>query len=79
MKRLSVSAALVTLLLTYHAASSRSHKPVKSTTPLSADEIAIYEAVLRTYSGDKDVNLKVAATTYPLIQMLPLASSNQNV
>jgi hypothetical protein len=33
---------------------------------LSADEVAIYKAVLRTYSGDKDVNLNVAVTTYPL-------------
>ena len=66
MQRLSVSAALVALLLTYHAASSKGHKPVKSTTPLNADEIAIYKAVLRSYTGDKDANLNVAATTYPL-------------
>src|SRR4051812_21210810 len=63
---LSVSAVLVALLLTYQVASSKSHKPVKSTTPLSADEIAIYKAVLRSYTGDKDANLNVAATTYPL-------------
>jgi hypothetical protein len=65
-RRLSVSAVLVVLLLTYQVASSKSHKPVKSTTPLSADEIAIYKAVLRSYTGDKDANLNVAATTYPL-------------
>jgi hypothetical protein len=40
-RRLSVSAVLVVLLLTYQVASSKSHKPVKSTTALSADEIAI--------------------------------------
>jgi hypothetical protein len=66
MQRLSVSATLVALLLTCLAATSKSKKPVKFTTPLSADEIAIYKAVFRTYSGDKDVNLNVAATTYPL-------------
>lgn len=66
MQRPSVSTTLVVLLLTYHAATSKSQKPVKSTTPLSADEVAIYKAVLRTYSGDKDINLNVAATTYPL-------------
>jgi len=33
---------------------------------LSADEIAIYKAVLRTHSEDKDVNLNVATSTYPL-------------
>ena len=54
------------LLLTCCAANSKSQKPVKSTIPLGADEIAIYKAVLRTYSGDKDVNLNVAATTYLL-------------
>jgi len=66
MQRLSVSVIFVVLLLTCHAATSKGQKPVKSTTPLSADEIAIYKAVLRTYSGDKDVNLNVSVTTYPL-------------
>jgi hypothetical protein len=66
MRRLSVSVSFVALLLTCHSATSKSQKPVKATTPLNADEIAIYKAVLRTYSGDKDVNLNVAATTYPL-------------
>ncbi len=66
MQRLSVSVIFVALLLTCQSATSKTQKPVKSTDPLSADEIAIYKAVLRTYSGDKDVNLNVAATTYPL-------------
>ena len=63
MQQLSISVIFVALLLTCHAATSKSQKPVKSTTSLSADEIAIYKAVLRTYSGDKDVNLNIAATT----------------
>jgi hypothetical protein len=66
MRRLSVSVTLVALLLLCPAATSKSQKPVKAPTPLSADEIAIYKAVLRTYSGDKDVDLNIAATTYPL-------------
>src|SRR4051812_32328978 len=66
MQRLSISVIFVALLLTCHAATSKSQKPVKSTTSLSADEIAIYKAVLRTYSRDKDVNLNIAATTHPL-------------
>jgi len=66
MQRLSVSVTLIALLLTCHAATSKSQKPIKSPASLSADEVAIYKAVLRTYSGDKDVNLNVAATTYPL-------------
>lgn len=53
MQRLFVSVTLVALLLTCSAATSKSQKPVKSTTHLSADEIAIYKAVLRTYSEDK--------------------------
>ena len=66
MKRRTVSVIFVALLLTFGAASSKNQKPVKSSAPLSADEVAIYKAVLRAYSGDKDVNLNVAATTYPL-------------
>jgi hypothetical protein len=66
MQRLLVFVISVALLLTCQAAPSNSQKPVKSPTPLSADEIAIYKAVLRTYSGDKEVNLNVAVTTYPL-------------
>lgn len=66
MKRRLVSLVISALLLSYAVARSKSHKPLKATTPLSADEIAIYKAVLRDYSGDKDVNLNVAATTYPL-------------
>lgn len=71
-KRLSVSVILA-LALPYQAANSKTHKLVKSATPLSADEIQIYKAVLRIYGGDKDVNLNVAATTYPLD---PDASTN---
>lgn len=66
MQRFSVLVIFVALLLTCNAATSKSQKPVKSTIPLSADEIAIYRAVLRTYSAGKDLNLKVADTTYPL-------------
>lgn len=66
MQRLSVSVTFVALLLTCNAATSKNQKPVKSASSLSSDEIAIYKAILRTYSGDKDENLNVAATTYPL-------------
>jgi hypothetical protein len=66
MKRLLLSAAVVALLMPYVAATSKSPKAVKSATPLSADEVAIYKAVLREYSGGKDLKLNVAATTSPL-------------
>lgn len=65
MRRLFVPAICIALF-TCQVATSKTQKPVKSTDPLSADAVAIYKAVLRTYSGDKDVNLNVAATTYPL-------------
>lgn len=66
MRRFSVSVIFAALLVTCHAVTSKGQKPVKSTIPLSADEIAIYKAVLRTYSGDKDISLNVAVTAYPL-------------
>jgi hypothetical protein len=45
---------------------STDNKPSKSTTPLSADEIAIYRSVLQHYSSDESGNLHVSITTYPL-------------
>lgn len=46
--------------------SATNDKLVRATSPLSADEVSIYNAVLRHYSGDKDTALNVAQTTYPL-------------
>jgi hypothetical protein len=43
-----------------------SDKPIKNTTPLSADEVAIYRAVLQQYISRGSGSLNVAATTYPL-------------
>lgn len=59
--------------------SSSENKPVKATTPLSADEVAIYKAVLQQYSSKEAGNLHVSNTTYPLNPDSPtsgLASSN---
>lgn len=50
-----------------------SNKPVKSTTPLSADEVAIYKAVLRHYTDHKDAALNVSQTTYPLDSGSPMS------
>ena len=67
MKRLAfVLAGILGLILPYSLSGSDNSKPVKSTSPLSADEIAVYKAVLRTYSSDKDAGLNVSAETYPL-------------
>jgi hypothetical protein len=46
-------------------------KPVKATSPLGADEVFIYNAVLRHY-GDKDTALNVSQTTYPLDPSSPM-------
>jgi hypothetical protein len=47
------------------SASSTKNKPLKATTPLSADEVTIYKAVLQQYSSKEAGNLHVSSTTYP--------------
>ena len=42
------------------------NKPTKSTVPLTADEVAIYKAILQEYTVAKSVSLNVSAKTYPL-------------
>src|SRR5690348_6780010 len=67
MRRLPfVLLTILALVLPNAIAASDNRKPAKSTTPLSADEIAIYKAVLRTYSDGKDESLNISARTYPL-------------
>lgn len=67
MKRLPfVFSAILALAVPYTTTGSDNDKPIKSTTPLGTDEIAIYKAVLRTYSEQKDARLNVSAKTYPL-------------
>jgi hypothetical protein len=63
-----VAAALAIALpsLTPLTIASDSDKPLKSATPISADETAIYKAVLRIYSDNKDTSLNVSDKTYPL-------------
>lgn len=48
-------------------------KPVKNASPLSVDEVSIYNAVLRHYSNEKDVALNVSQNTYPLDPSSPLS------
>jgi hypothetical protein len=67
LKRLAfVLAAMLGLILPLFLSGLDNSKPAKSTTPLSADEIAVYKAVFLTYGGDKDAGLNVSAKTYPL-------------
>jgi len=72
------SAFLLTFVLViglaYTSTSAMSDKPVKVTTPLSANEVAIYNAVLRQYSDNKDIALNVSQTTYPLDPNSPMES-----
>ncbi len=65
----SVFIMAVTLLCT--STSAISDKPVKITLPLSADEVSIYNAVLRHYSGDTALN--VSRMTYPLDPSSPMS------
>jgi len=53
-------------VLWFSSRSSTSDKPVKVTTPLSADEVAIYRAVLQKYSSKEAASLQVSVATYPL-------------
>jgi hypothetical protein len=72
LKRLSfVFAVILVLAQPYCVTGSDDNKPAKSTTPLSAYEMAVYKAALRTYSKDKDAKLNVSAKTYPLDASAP--------
>jgi hypothetical protein len=48
------------------AYSNKQRPPAKSTAPLSADEVAIYRAVLRHYVPQGAASLNVSEATYPL-------------
>jgi hypothetical protein len=58
-------ALLLPAFLVYPCASFANSIPVKAATPLSADEVAIYKAILQSYANEAGV-LNVDATTVPL-------------
>jgi len=72
MKSAFVLAFVLSIVLVCPSTSAGRNKPAKATTPLSADEVAIYNAVLRQYSDDKGTALNVSRTTYPLDPSSPL-------
>lgn len=72
MKSSFLSALFMAVMLPCTSTSAASDKPVKATSPLSADEVSIYNAVLRHYSGDKDTALNVSQITYPLDPASPM-------
>ena len=73
MKSSIISALFITFMLSCTSTSAMSDKPVKATSPLSADEVSIYNAVLRQYGGDKDTALNVSQMTYPLDPSSPMS------
>lgn len=72
MKSSFLSALIMAVMLLCTSTSATSDKPVRTTSPLNADEVSIYNAVLRHYSGDKDTALNVSQTTYPLDPSSPM-------
>jgi hypothetical protein len=66
-RSLLTAALLLTLFRTSVVGNTRRGEPIKSNVPLTADEIAIYEAVLQQYVISKEADrLNVSVRTYPL-------------
>jgi hypothetical protein len=61
-----LSSLLLAVALACPSTSFASNKPVKTTTPLGADEVAIYNAILQQYSANDSGAVNVSATTVPL-------------
>ena len=66
MKSVFLLAFVLAIVPVCTSTSAMSDKPVRAATPLSADEVAIYAAVLRYYSDNHDIALNVSQNTYPL-------------
>lgn len=59
--------------LSIPSTASRHEKPVKSATPFTADEVAIYRAVLEHWLAHEPTSLNVSAATFPLDATSPLS------
>jgi hypothetical protein len=59
-------AFLLAVVLAFPPTSYASGKPVKAAIPLSADEVAIYKAILQQFGKNDSGTLNVSATTVPL-------------
>jgi hypothetical protein len=55
-----------TLTLSHKSAGTGREKPIRNTTPLSTDEVAIYRAVLQRWVANDRSPLNVSARTFPL-------------
>jgi hypothetical protein len=65
-RKASFTALILAVALCSPSTSSTNDKPLKATVPLSADEVAIYRAVLQQYSSKDAGSLHVSITAYPL-------------
>ncbi len=72
MKNLWFGALVLALAVLSAEAGPDRDKPIKNTAPLSADEIAIYRAVLRQYASSDSGSLNVSTRTYPLDAASPM-------
>lgn len=78
MKSALLAPLIVAVVLAQPLTCAARKKPVKSPTPLSADELAIYTAVLREYSHGQDTSLNVSRNTYPLDPASPMNGLQQS-
>jgi hypothetical protein len=66
MKGAFVPALLLAIALAYPSTGFAGNKPVRAATPLSADEGAVYKAILQQYGANDSGTLNVSATTVSL-------------
>lgn len=79
MQSVSVKACIITVaLLTSVASSTKQRPPAKSTTPLTAEDVAIYRAVLSYYAPQGAKFLNVSNTTYPFDPISPMNHSSDD-
>jgi len=64
-QRLLLAIIITASLLSFSAASTK-EKPVKSTVPLSPDEVAVYKLILQQRVSHEQTLLNVSARTFPL-------------
>jgi hypothetical protein len=67
MKRALVRCLLAAIAVAYPSISFTSSKPTKDSAPLSADEIASYQAILSKHTAKHATPLNVANTTVPFV------------
>jgi hypothetical protein len=64
-------AVIMSVALCFPFTAFTDDKPIKATTPLSADEVAIYRAVLQKYGSAESGTLNVSIKTFPFVPESP--------